>query len=277
MSQSSQPCITEDIRKQYDLLTGLYQFLWGAHIHHGYWENGESTNEAMVKLVERLASRLEIARDHRVLDIGSGLGGSACWLAKTFGCSVLGLTLNQTQVEAAQKLASDEGVSHLATFRVHDANTLDLPSESFDRIWIIECSEHIHDKPAFFRECARLLSPGGQLGLCAWLKGDASGPEADEVVRGVCETMLFPSLLTLGEQTAMLEQAGFGNVAGDNIASHVRPTWEHCNKLVSTPMAKMYLYTKGAKFRRFVDSLPLIERGYREGVMAYGMITAVKQ
>jgi tocopherol O-methyltransferase len=277
MSQSSsQSCLTEDIREHYDVLSGFYQLLWGAHIHHGYWEDGESPAEAQTKLVERLAARLEIARNHHVLDIGSGLGGSACWLAKTFGCSVLGLTLSPVQVQAAAKRASDEGVSHLASFREHDANRLNLPSGSFDRIWIIECSEHIHDKQAFFRDCARLLSPGGRLGLCVWLRGGAGGPEPDQLVREICEAMLCPSLLTMDQQAAMLRQAGFSDLVADNITTNVMPTWEHCNKLVSNPLAQMFLYTKGSKLRRFVDSFKLMERGYREGAMAYGMITAVK-
>jgi tocopherol O-methyltransferase len=277
MSQSSpQSCLTEDIRTHYDVLSGFYQMLWGAHIHHGYWEDGESPAEAQTKLVERLAARLEIAGDHRVLDIGSGLGGSACWLAKTFGCSVLGLTLSSMQVQAAQKRACEEGVADLVSFREHDANELDLPSESFDRVWIIECSEHIHDKQAFFRDGARLLKPGGRLGLCAWLKGDASDPQADPLVQEICEAMLCPSLLTLDEQISMLEQAGFGSIVADDITANVRPTWEHCNKLVSNPLAQMFLLTKGSKLRRFVDSFPLMEKGYREGAMAYGMIDASK-
>jgi len=88
--------------------------------------------------------------------------------------------------------------------------------------------------------------------------------------------MLCPSLLAMDEQTAMLEKAGFGDIAADNITANVRPTWEHCIKLVSNPLAKMFLLTKGSKLRRFVDSFELMERGYREGAMAYGMITAAK-
>jgi hypothetical protein len=41
-------------------------------------------------------------------------------------------------------------------------------------------------------------------------------------------------------------------------------------------MAKMFLLTKGGKLRRFVDSFQLMEKGYREGALAYGMITAAK-
>jgi tocopherol O-methyltransferase len=275
MSQPSSPSsLTADIRKHYDVLSGFYQSLWGPHMHHGYWEAGESPIGAQVKLIERLAARLEIAPEHRVLDIGSGLGGSACWLAKTFGCSVLGLTLGAVQVQAAQKHAAGQNVDDRVSFREHDANRLDQLSGQFDRIWIVECSEHIEDKQTFFRDCARLLRPGGRLGLCAWLRGDVDGPECDRLVREVCEAALCPALLTLDEQVSMLETAGLQGIQTDNITASVLPTWEYCNKLVSSPVAKMFLYTKGSQLRRYVDSFRLMEKGYRDGALAYGMITA---
>jgi tocopherol O-methyltransferase len=277
MSQPlTEPNLTDEIRKHYDILSGFYHLLWGPHIHHGYWQDNEGVAEAQVKLIERLAAKLEITSGHHVLDIGSGLGGSACWLARTFGCSVLGLTLSPVQAEGGQERAAQEGVADLVSFNVHDANQLDLPPETFDRIWIIECSEHIHDKQVFFDNSFRLLRPGGRLGLCAWLKGDSDTPEHREVVREICEAMLCPSLLTRGEQVGTLEQAGFGSVEADDITANVLPTWQHCRKVTANPMVRLMLRGKGGKLRRFLDSFELMERGYREGAMAYGMITAVK-
>ena len=275
MNQSSCPSsLAADIRKHYDMLSAFYQLLWGPHMHHGYWQDGESPAQAQIKLIERLAERLEMAPEHRVLDIGSGLGGSACWLAKTFGCSVLGVTLGAAQVQAAQKHAVEQGVDDRVSFREMDANRLDASLGQFDRLWIVECSEHIEDKQTFFHNCARLLRPGGRLGLCVWLRGEADGPEHDRLVRGVCETTLCPSLLTLEEQVSMLKTTGFQDVRADNITANVLPTWEYCNKVASTPMAKMFLYTKGSHLRRFVDSLKSMEKGYRDGALAYAMITA---
>ncbi len=270
----SESCLATDIRKHYDTLSGFYELLWGPHIHHGYWETNESPAEAQVKLIERLAARLEITREHRVLDIGSGLGGSACWLAKTFGCTILGLTLSTVQVQAASKRADDEEIADRVSFQEHDASNLDLLSEPFDRIWIVECSEHIDDKRTFFKNCARLLRPGGRLGLCVWLRGNAEGREHDQLVREICEATLCPALLTMSEQVSMLQAAGFQDIQADNVTDKVLPTWEYCNKLVSSPIAKMFLYTKGSQIRRFVDSFKSMEKGYRDGALAYGMITA---
>ena len=277
MSQPlTEPHLTDEIRKHYDILSSFYHLLWGPHIHHGYWEDGEGVAEAQIKLIERLAAKLEIATEQHVLDIGSGLGGSTCWLAKTFRCSVLGLTLSPVQAEAGEKRAVDEGVADRVRFEVHDANELDVPDETFDRIWIIECSEHIHDKERFFADCFRLLRPAGRLGLCAWLKGDSDTPEHREIVDEICAAMLCPSLLTMGEQVAMLERAGFEAVETEDVTTNVLPTWQHCRKVATNPMVRLMLHGKGGKLRRFIDSFELMEKGYREGAMAYGMITASK-
>jgi tocopherol O-methyltransferase len=268
--------LTDDIRRHYDALSGFYQLLWGPHIHHGYWENDETLAEAQVKLMERLAARLEIARDHRVLDIGCGVGGASCWLAGTCGCSVLGLTLSPIQAEAARERAAAEAIADRVSFQVHDANRLDLPAETFDRIWIVECSEHLHDKQAFFRGCARLLRPGGRLGLCVRLRGHAATPAHAELVAEISQAMLWPSLLTMEEQVSALQRTGFDAVDARDITANVLPTWEHCLRLARNPMAQLVLRTRGGKLRRFVDSFPCVVEGYRQGALAYGMLTAVR-
>ena len=80
----------ELVRDHYDRLSVYYRTFWGDHIHHGYWEDNESTGRAQMKLVERLATKARIPSGSRVLDVGCGIGGSACWIAKNLGASVLG-------------------------------------------------------------------------------------------------------------------------------------------------------------------------------------------
>lgn len=268
--------LTKDIRRHYDGLSAFYRLFWGPHIHHGYWEGDESPAQAQVKLMECLATRLEIGRGHRVLDIGCGLGGASCWLAQTFGCSVLGLTLSPVQARAARKRAAAQGAADLVSFQVCDANRLNLPAETFDRIWIVECSEHIHDKEAFFRNCAGLLRPGGRLGLCVWLRGETGAAAHEDLVTEVCQAMLCPALLTMAEQVSMLDRAGFSAIGAEDITAHVLPTWEHCQRLMDHPLIRMVLRIRGGKLRRFVDSFRLMEEGYRTGAMTYGMLTAMR-
>jgi tocopherol O-methyltransferase len=48
------------IRNHYDVSTLFYRLLWGPHIHHGYWENNESSQVAQVQLTKKLADLAEI-------------------------------------------------------------------------------------------------------------------------------------------------------------------------------------------------------------------------
>ncbi len=73
--------LVDAIRGHYSRLSIFYWLLWGEHIHHGYWNDSESTLEAQLNLIRRLARQAGIRHGARVLDIGCGLG-SSFWLAR---------------------------------------------------------------------------------------------------------------------------------------------------------------------------------------------------
>ena len=158
------------IRNHYDFITPFYRLFWGPHIHHGYWHGQESSARAQVQLTERLAETAGIRNNSTVVDVGCGMGGSSVWLAKKLGCSVTGITLSPVQRFYAASAASLRMVKPRPRFFRADAETFELPDQSTDYVWSIECTEHFFDKPAFFRKAARWLKPGGRFALCAWLE-----------------------------------------------------------------------------------------------------------
>src|ERR1700687_4224850 len=166
------PVEIDHIRKHYDRLSFLYRLFWGEHLHHGYWENNESVARAQIQLMERLAERAGVSRGARVLDIGCGLGGSALWLADQFDCDVTGITISPVQARMAAAKSRARSLSRRVQFQVRDANQWQPAAASVDLIWIMESSEHFHDKAQFFERCARALKPGGVLAVCAWLRRD---------------------------------------------------------------------------------------------------------
>ena len=160
------------IRNHYDQLSFFYRLFWGDHIHHGYWEDDEAPAAAQENLIARLAERAAVPRGGHVLDVGCGLGGSSFWLARHLGCSVQGITISPAQCAMAATRAREEGLSERVSFAVVDANRLELPAESFDAVWVIECSEHLADKADFLRRAARVLRPGGRLVLLDHVASD---------------------------------------------------------------------------------------------------------
>jgi tocopherol O-methyltransferase len=269
--------LVDSIRDHYDRLSGFYGTLWGEHIHHGYWEGDESPAAAQVKLVARLAERAGIPHGARVLDVGCGLGGSALWLARHLGCTVTGITLSQVQVQMATERARAENLDDRVRFLLMDANQLHLESESFDVVWMIECSEHIDDKSGLLAACARLLTPGGRLALCAWLAADNGKPEHSQLVADVCHGMLCPSLSCRNDYTQWMVATGLDAIEVEDITVRVQPTWKHCAAIVERPEVKVVLKLMDKRTRDFVQSFAAIHRAYAVGAMAYGMFTARKR
>ena len=93
-------------------------------------------------------------------------------------------------------------------FRCVDAEQIELPEESFDVVWSVECTEHLFDKSQFFRRAATWLRPGGTMAICAWLAGDTADASRSQQVHDVCEGFFCPSLGTADDYTCWMEEDG---------------------------------------------------------------------
>jgi SAM-dependent methyltransferase len=100
-----------------------------------------------------------------VLDVASGLGTTAFLLASEFGAEVDGVDLGEQSVANAKAKAADLGVADRVRFHVGDAERLPFSDASFDVV-VSECAFcTFPDKPTAASEIARVLKPGGQVGI----------------------------------------------------------------------------------------------------------------
>ena len=114
---------------------------------------------------ERLGQLLALTAESRVLDAASGKGTSAVLIAQRFGCEVVGVDLSAQNVAHATAEADRLGLAGRVRFRVGDAERLPLDEASVDAV-ICECAFcTFPDKRAAAQEFARVLKPGGRVGL----------------------------------------------------------------------------------------------------------------
>src|SRR5947209_14223695 len=96
-ASAAQSGLNAAVERYYDTTLDLYEDLWGEHVHHGYWDPGETPDTqgadrraATDRLVRELVAFAGIRERSHVLDVGCGIGGSALYLAGALGCAVDG-------------------------------------------------------------------------------------------------------------------------------------------------------------------------------------------
>jgi SAM-dependent methyltransferase len=132
-----------------------------------------------------LAHRASIKPDARILDVGSGLGGSARYLATEHKCQVTGIDLTQEFVDVANALAGMVGLSDKVTFRQASAQEIPFGDNSFDVVLTQHVQMNIADKKSFYSEIARVTRPNGMFVFHDIFQGDGEPlhfpvPWADE-------------------------------------------------------------------------------------------------
>jgi cyclopropane-fatty-acyl-phospholipid synthase len=126
-----------------------------------YFESPEQSLEAAQLAKKRhIAAKLLLEPEQSVLDIGSGWGGMALYLAEVGLARATGITLSEPQRSVAERRARERGLTDRARFVRQDYREL---GQVFDRIVSVGMFEHVglSNYDIFFQTCARLLAPRG--------------------------------------------------------------------------------------------------------------------
>ena len=109
----------------------------------------------------RLLPLLNLGANHHALEVASGSGGPALYLARTTGCRVTGIDANAAGVTTATQMAASAGEAERVRFSVADATAaLPFDTNSFDALVCIDSMNHFPDRLAVFSEWHRVLRPG---------------------------------------------------------------------------------------------------------------------
>lgn len=112
---------------------------------------------------DRFISWLRLEPDQHVLEVASGSGGPARYVAEQTKCYVTGIDANENGVETATQSMSGSSVSDRIKFTVADANgRLPFEDDTFDAVMCIDSMNHFPDRLNVFREWQRILRPGGR-------------------------------------------------------------------------------------------------------------------
>jgi len=157
---------------------------------------------------DEMARMCEIEKCKKVLDIGSGKGITACYLAEKYECEVVGVDLSERMVEYANEMVKKKGLDDRVSFRRVDAHNLPFEDVSFD-IVLAECTTVLLDKEKAFSEFIRITKQDGYIGdlEMTWQK-----PPPKALVDKVYDVWEGFRTMTLEEWEDFYEKMGIANI-----------------------------------------------------------------
>jgi cyclopropane-fatty-acyl-phospholipid synthase len=196
-----------NVSHHYDLGDQLYSLFLDKDKQYScaYFETTDVTLEdAQLAKKRHLAAKLLIGPDTRVLDIGSGWGGLAFYLAEMTGAHITGITLSAEQLKASRARARERGLTTSVDFFLKDYRQV---NGRFDRLVSVGMLEHVGVDfyEEYFSRCAELLTDDGVMLLHS--VGRSHGPD---ITTPWISKYIFPGgyIPALSEVMPAIERAG---------------------------------------------------------------------
>jgi ubiquinone/menaquinone biosynthesis C-methylase UbiE len=166
--------------------------------------------------VDRLMKQASIISSDHLLDVCSGVGGPARYIAWKSGCRVTGLDLTASRVAGAIELTQAAGMAESVDFVQGNALEMPFDDNSFTCVIGQEAFAHIPNKKQLISECARVLKPGGRMVFSDIMSHQKlSQDNADRLFEG----MRFSEIATLQDYTSWLASAGLTMVQTTDLSS----------------------------------------------------------
>ncbi len=171
------------------------------------------------KMLQDYLDVMHIDAAKTVLDMGCGTGVAARAIARRrgFAGSITGIDLSPYLAATATRLATEEGMAHRVQFLAGDTRSLDLPDAAFDAVVAHTLVSHV-DKPlAVVREAARVVRPGGMVGIFDGDYASLTFGHADPLKGKAYDEALINAVVTsprvMREMPRLLRAAGLELVA----------------------------------------------------------------
>lgn len=282
------------IAEFYDESSGVWEQIWGDHMHHGFYQETTHTpaqlsdhRSAQILMIEQTLQFAQLSDDptkrpRSILDVGCGIGGSSRYLAKKYEAECRGITLSPVQAQRAQALAIAQGLYDKVSFQVADALNQPFPDGKFDLVWSMESGEHMPDKSKFVSELVRVAAPGGTIIIVTWCHRDLSPserslkPDESNLLKKICDAYYLPSWCSAADYVKLLESLSLQDIKTEDWTSYVAPFWPAVISTALTWKGFTSLLRSGWKTMRGALAMPLMIQGYRKGLIKFAIITCRK-
>lgn len=159
----------KNIEAHYDLSNDLYQTFLDPRMLYSsavFNDDSDSLEQAQINKMERLCQQLKLTANDSVIEIGTGWGAMAIYMAETYGCHVTTTTISEQQYQYAKQAIEAKGLTDRITLLKKDYRLLE---GEFDKLVSIEMIEAVGKQflTSYIQKCQSLLKPGGLMAIQA--------------------------------------------------------------------------------------------------------------
>jgi sarcosine/dimethylglycine N-methyltransferase len=254
----------------------FYATIWGGEdIHIGlYNAPDEPIRDASHQTVQHMASLLGLKPEDKVLDIGSGYGGAARYLASSFGCSVMALNLSEKENERARMLSEQRGLSD--KIKVVDGSFEEIPAaaDQFDIVWSQDAILHSGQREKVLQEVARVLKPGGRFIFTDPMQADDC---PGDVLQPILDRIHLDSLASPRFYRAILTRLGFQEVRFEERTEMLTMHYGRVLQETEKHQAALTQHVSTEYVERMKQGLRHWVDGGRHGYLVWGIFLFQKQ
>lgn len=255
-----------------DDVDAFYAQVWrGEDIHTGvYADRHEPVAAASRRTVELAASKVvgRLGPGRTVLDLGSGYGGPARYLAGRFGCRVVALNISEPQNERHRLINAEQGLGGLIEVVTGSFQDIPYPPDSFDLVWSQEAFCHSGDRTRLLAEAVRVLKPRGEMVFTDLMAADTAPAEAlrAAVARLEVDAFATPSFYRRTLAGLGLDRIDFDDRSDQLVTHYLRLTEETAQRAGELGHLISAAYLQG-----LLENLPLWVDACRKGLMSWGI------
>lgn len=263
--------------EQYDSEQGLqfYQHFMGEfNIHYGIYQTPydsiiDASKNTIKFMADLILQRGYLGSENCIVDLGSGTGGAAHYLALTYGCQVTCVNLCPNQ-NRQNKLRSEElGISHL--IKIVECSFDNLPQEwenSFEIVWSEEAFCHASNQQKVIQEAQRILQPGGVLIFTDIMRGSTAN---EKELNTFTAKNAVTNLVSVSNYIDWISQAEFINFEYYDLSANLGINFQKMIAQIDRFKAQMLEKGVDEKYiSEFRQSLVNRLKAYQKNIFAWG-------
>jgi len=211
----------------YNIVTDFYETGWGQSFHFAPRGQSETFRESIIRHEHYLALKLDIKPDDVVLDVGCGIGGPMRNIAQFSGAKIVGVTINEYQVNRGNEINKANGFGEQCLLKQGDFCKLAaFKDNTFDKVFAIESTCHAPNRCDVYDQVYRVLKPGGLFASYEWVlnedKFDKKNKDHLTIKYQIEKGNALPDLITNKECIANFKQSGFEVVSAVDLDQESR-------------------------------------------------------